>query len=87
MNYRKIQIIEIRIRESQLYEYKNNSLIEEFDKYDNASDLIDKIRDGEIRLEEAKNDQAIFKSHLGGIKKGNPEKNQMSKKTQYAILK
>ena len=61
-----------------IYRYNNKSPNEEFDKYDNALNLIDKIRKDEIGLAGAKNDQAIFKSHLGEIKRGN-KKNIKSK--------
>ena len=54
--------------------------------YDNALDLIDKIKNGEIKLAEAKNDQIRFKSNLGEIKKETIKKDQKSKKTHYTIL-
>ena len=57
-----------------VYRYKGKSPVEEFDKYNNALDLINKIRNGEIKLAEAKNDQTIFKSHFGEIKKENNKK-------------
>ena len=47
---------------------------EKFNTYDNASDLIDKMKNGEIKLAQAKNDQIRFKSNLGGIKGGNNKK-------------
>ena len=47
---------------------------EKFNTYDNASDLINKIKNGEIKLAQAKNDQIRFKSNLGEIKKGNNKK-------------
>ena len=50
------------------------------DKYDNALDLINKIKNGEIRLSEVKNDQIVFKSHLGDIKKGNNKKRSQEQK-------
>ena len=37
--------------------------------FDNAIDIISKIRNGEISLANAKNNQAKFKSNLGEIKK------------------
>ena len=43
-----------------IYRYKGNTPNEEFDKYDNALDLIDKIRNGEIKLAEVKNNQNNF---------------------------
>ena len=61
--------------------YKGKSPDEKFDKYDNALDLINKIRNGEIKLSDVKNDQIIFKSPLGEIKKKKPtKKDQKSKK-------
>ena len=42
---------------------------EDFSKFDNALDLINKIRDGEISLNEAKDDQTKLKSDMGEIKK------------------
>ena len=44
---------------------------EKFNTCDNALDLINKIKNGEIKLAQAKNDQIRFKSNLGEIKKGN----------------
>ena len=67
-----------------IYRYKGNTPNEEFNKYDNALDLIDKIRNGEIKLAEVKNNQSNFKFNLGEIKKGSKKG---AKKTQYAILK
>ena len=65
--------------------YKDRSPDERFDKYDNDLDLTDKIQNGEIKLSGAKNNQMIFKSHLGEIKKGNNEKRSNEQKN--AILK
>ena len=56
---------------------KKESPNEEFDEYDNASDLFDKIKNGKITLFEAKINQTIFKSHLGEIKKGNKHHKKM----------
>ena len=39
-----------------IYKCKGNTCNEEFNKYDNALDLIDKIWKGEIKLAEVKND-------------------------------
>ena len=74
-------------RDNLVYKYKIKSPFEEFDKYDNARDLIDKTKNGEIKLSEAKNDQKNFKLSLGEIKRGNSKKNQESKKTLQTILK
>ena len=52
-----------------IYKYKGKTPDEKFDKYNSALNLIEKIRNGKIRLAEAKNDQVKFKSNLGEIKK------------------
>ena len=70
-----------------IYRYKGKTLDKKFDKYDNAVNLSNKIKNGEIKLADAKNDQIKFKSNLGEIKKGNNKKNQKSKKTRHTILK
>ena len=57
-----------------VYRYKGKSPDEKFDKYDNALDLINKTQNGEIKLTDSKNDQIIFKSHLGEIQKGKKQK-------------
>ena len=57
-----------------VYRYKSNNPNEEFNTYDNALDLINKIKNDEIKLEEAKNDQRNFKSILSEINKGNNKK-------------
>ena len=53
-----------------IYRYKGRTSDEEFNKYDNALDLIDKIKNREIKLVEEKNDQEKFRSDLSGIKRG-----------------
>ena len=63
-----------------MYKYKGKSPVEKFDKYDNALGLINKIQNGEIKLSVAKNDQIIFKSHLGERKKGNNKKRSKEQK-------
>ena len=47
-----------------VYKYKGKSPDEKFDKYDNALNLIDKIKNGEIKLAETKNGQIRFKSKV-----------------------
>ena len=54
-----------------IYRYKGNNLDLNFDEFDNAFDIIDKIRDGKIDLSDVKNNQEKFKSYLREIKKGN----------------
>ena len=50
-----------------VFKYKGNT--PDFSKFDNALDLINRIRDGEIRLNEAKDDQAKLRSDMTEIKK------------------
>ena len=54
-----------------------------FDEFDNALGIIDKIRDGKIDLDDAKNNQQKSKTYLEKIKKGNKSKEQ--KNTLYNI--
>ena len=44
-----------------VFKYKSNTADEDFSTFDNALGLINKIRDGEISLNEAKNEQAKLK--------------------------
>ena len=67
-----------------IHKYKGNTGNEEFNKYDNALDLIDKIRNGEIKLAEVKNNQNNFKMYLGQIKK-EAKKSKEQKNTIYNI--
>ena len=57
-----------------MYRYSGRTPDEKFVKYDNAVDLIDKIKIGEIKLTDVEKDQINFKSSLGEIKKGNNKK-------------
>ena len=54
-----------------IYRYKVNTPDLNYDEFDNAFDIIDKIRDGKIDLSDVKNNQEKIKSYLGEIKKGN----------------
>ena len=51
-----------------IYRYKGHTPDLNFDEFDNALALIDKIRDGKISLTDVKNNQEKFKSYLGEIK-------------------
>ena len=51
------------------FKYKGNTADQDFSRFDNALDLIDKIRNGEISLTEAKDEQAKLKSDKGEIKR------------------
>ena len=52
-----------------VFKYKGNTPDEYFSKFDNALDLINKIRDGEISLNEAKDEQTKLRSNMGEIKR------------------
>ena len=73
-------------RDDLIYRYKGQTPDEEFNKYDNSLDLMDKIKNSEIKLAEAKNDQIRLKSNLGEIKKGNNKKRLKSKKNVLYII-
>ena len=57
-----------------IYRYKGKTPDENFNTYDNALNPINKIKNGEIKLDKAKNDQTKFKSVLGEIKKETAKK-------------
>ena len=69
-----------------MYGYKGRTADAKFGKFDNALDIIDKIKNGEIRLVDVKNNQDKFKSNLSDVKK-HTEVEQKSKKTLCTILK
>ena len=52
-----------------VFKYKGKFRDKNFSKFDNALVLIDKIRNGEISLNDAIDEQAKFKSDLGEIKR------------------
>ena len=67
--------------------YKGNTLDLKFDEFDNAFDIIDKIRDGKIDLSDVKNNQKKFKSYLREIKKGNKKhRSKAEKNTLYNVV-
>ena len=66
------------------YRYKGKAPNEKVEEFDNAIDLIDKIRDGTMTIPGGKIDQVKFKSKLGEIKKGN-NNNKKSKEQKNAI--
>ena len=73
-------------RDDLIYRYKGKTSDEKFNTYDNALDLIDKIKNGEIKLAEAKNGEIRLKSNLVEIKKRNNKKRSKEQKTHYTIL-
>ena len=61
-------------RDKLIYKYKGNTSDVDFSEYYGAIDLINKIKDGDVSLKQATNDQYELKSKLGEIKKGNPKR-------------
>ena len=58
-----------------IYIYTGNTADVKFDEFDNALNIINKIQNGKISLEDVKNNQEKFKSYLGEIKKIKTAKN------------
>ena len=65
-----------------VFKYKDKTPNENFSKFDNALVLIDKIRNGEISLNDAIDEQTKFKSHMGDIKR--VQKRHLSKENKEA---
>ena len=63
-----------------VYRYKGKNPDEKFNKYNNALDLIDIIKNGQIKLSDAKYNQIKFKSSLGKTKKENNQKRSKEQK-------
>ena len=53
-----------------IYYFKNNIARKSFNDFDNGIELFIKIQSGEMKLEDAKEPQNIFKSNLNEISKG-----------------
>ena len=63
-SFEKIKNLDKRIGLDKLvFKYKGNTPDEDFRKFDNALDLINKISDGEISLNEAMKEQAKLKQY------------------------
>ena len=88
MNGLKKQSIQIKKVNSNdlIYRYKGKTADAKFDKFDNALKIMNKTKNGEIRLADVKNNQRKFKSYIGKIKK-HTDVDQKSKKTLCIILK
>ena len=52
-----------------VFKYKGNTPDEDFSKFDNVLDLINKTRDEKISLNEAKDEQTKFRSVMGEIRR------------------
>ena len=71
-------------RNDLIYRYKGKVADRKFDEFDNALDIINKIRDGKEDLADVKNNQQDFKLYLGEIKNG-AKKSKEQKNTLYNI--
>ena len=54
-----------------IYKCKGSTTNAKFNGFDNAFNLLDKIREGETNLADVKKTQAEFQSNLSKIRKGN----------------
>ena len=72
-----------RDKDKLIYKYKGNTSDVNFVEYFGAIDLINKIKDEDISLKQAIENQYDLKSKLGEVKKGNP--NRKSKKNLEVI--
>ena len=80
----KISDLDKEINSDDLtYRCKGNTPDLNFDEFDNALNIINKIQNGKIKLEGIKYNQEKFKSYLGEVKKGKKSKDQKS--TLYNI--
>ena len=61
--------------ESLIYRYKRRTPDLKLDEFDNCLNILDKTRNGKIKLADVKYDQIKFKSDLGEMKKGNKKNN------------
>ena len=71
-------------RDKLIYSYIGNTSDVDFSEYYGAIDLINKIKDEDVSLKQAINNQYELKSKLGEIKKGNPKKKS---KTSLDVIK
>ena len=87
-SFEKINNLDKKVDIDKLvFKYKGNTPDKGFSKFDNVLDLINKIRDGEICLNEAKNEQTELRSNIGEIKKVQKDIYQKRVKKQEQILK
>ena len=83
--YEKINDLDEKVNSDDLiYRYKGNTADENFDKFDNAINIINKIQNGEIELADVKRNQEKLKKYLGQIKKGG-KKTKEQKNTLFDI--
>ena len=63
-----------RNKDKLIYKYKGNTSDADFSKYYGAIDLISKIKDGEVSLKQAINNQSDLKLKLRKVRKGNSKR-------------
>ena len=68
-----------------IYRYKGRTADAKFDKFDNALDIIDKIRNDEASLTDLKSNQAKFKSNLSEVKKAHKNRTKEQEDTLHNI--
>ena len=68
------------------YKYKGPAADARFNEFNNALDLVDKIREGKRSLADAKNDQGKFKLNLSEIEKITKKHMPKEKKAHCIIL-
>ena len=68
-----------------VYSNKGRTADTKFDKFDNALDIIDKIRNGKTSINDVKNSQAKFKSNLREVKKAHKNRTNDQKDTLHKI--
>ena len=69
-SFEKIKNLDKKVDTNKLlFKYKGNTPDEDFSKFNNALNLINKIRDGEISFSEAKDEQTKLISDIGEIKR------------------
>ena len=66
-------------RDDLIYRYKGKVADKKFDEFDNAPDIINKIRDGKKDLADVNKNQQEFKFDLGEIKKGAKKSKEQKK--------
>ena len=76
-----------KVNSGDLWKYKRSIPDAKLNEFDNALDLINQIREGKIRLADAKNNLIRFKSKLSEIKKENKKRDQRGKQTLCITLK
>ena len=80
----KISDLDKEINSDDLtYRCKGNTPDLNFDEFDNALALIDKMGDGKISLTDVKDNHEKIKSYLGEIKKGNNKRKSREPKKRF----